>query len=54
MARAIRAGTAPRANGELAFHVLDVLLAILESAEAGAVVEVRSRCERPAPLAAAG
>ena len=50
MARAVRLGEPPRASGELAFHVLDTLLAILEAAEAGAVVEIRSRCERPAPL----
>ncbi len=43
MARAIRAGRAPRASGELAYHVLDVMLAISESAaSAGAPVAVRS------------
>jgi predicted dehydrogenase len=43
MARAIRAGRAPRASGELAYHVLDVLLAIEESAaQGGAPVAVRS------------
>ena len=43
MARAIRAGRAPRASGELAYHVLDVLLAIEESAAGGgAPVTVRS------------
>ena len=40
----------PRASGELAFHVLDTLLAVLESADAGVVTEIGSRCERPAPL----
>ena len=44
MARAIRAGRAPRASGELAYHVLDVLLAIEESAAGGgAPVTVRTR-----------
>jgi predicted dehydrogenase len=51
-ARAIRHGETPRASGALAFHVLDVLLSILEAAEAGTVVDVASRCERPAPLVA--
>ena len=35
MARAIRAGRPPRASGELAYHVLDVLLSIEESAARG-------------------
>jgi predicted dehydrogenase len=51
MAEALGHGAAPRAGGELAFHVLDVLLSILESAEADAAVEVGSSCQRPAPLA---
>jgi predicted dehydrogenase len=42
MARAIRAGRPPRASGELAYHVLDVLLAIEESALSGVPVTVRS------------
>jgi predicted dehydrogenase len=52
-ARAIRLGETPRASGALAFHVLDVLLSIIEAAETGTVVDVASRCERPAPLAPA-
>ena len=39
MAQAIRRGDAARASGALAFHVLDVLLSILEAADAGAAVE---------------
>jgi len=50
MAQAIRRGDAPRASGTLAFHVLDVLLSILEAADAGSVVDVASRCERPTAL----
>jgi predicted dehydrogenase len=42
MARAIRAGRAPRASGELAYHVLDVLLSIEESVLSGAPVTVGS------------
>jgi predicted dehydrogenase len=49
-AQALRLGETPRASGALAFHVLDVLLSILEAAEAGTVVDVTSRCDRPAPL----
>jgi len=50
MARAIRAGRPPRASGDLGYHVLDVLLAIEESAaRAGAPVAVRSSTG-PVPL----
>jgi predicted dehydrogenase len=47
---AIRDGEAPRASGRLAYHALDVMLSILESADSGRHVEVSSRCEPPRPL----
>jgi len=47
---AIRAGTQPRASGELAYHVLDVMLSILDSAKTGRRVKVQSSSRRPAPL----
>ena len=50
MARAIRAGQQPRASGELAYHVLDVLLAIEESAASGHPVEVTSTAGLVPPL----
>ena len=50
MAAAIRSGRAHRANGDLAFHVLDVMQAFLEASETGRHVEIESTCERPAPL----
>ena len=50
MARAIRAGRPPRASGELAYHVLDVLLAIEESAQAGTPVLVASSAGLVPPL----
>ena len=49
-ALAIRNGEQPRASGELAYHALDVLLSILESAVSGRHVEVSSTCRRPALL----
>ncbi len=52
MARAIRAGVPPRASGELAYHVLDVMLAIEESANSGRPVEVASTVPAVPPLAA--
>jgi len=48
MARAIREGRPHRAQGELAFHVLDTMLAVSESIETGAFVDVASRIE-PVP-----
>jgi predicted dehydrogenase len=50
MARAIRAGRPHRADGALAFHVLDTMAAILESAESGSAVPVESRTGRAEPL----
>ena len=42
MARAIRADRPHRADGALAYHVLDVMVAIGEAAESGAFVPVES------------
>jgi predicted dehydrogenase len=50
MARAIRAGVPPRASGQLAYHVLDVMLAIEESAAARRPVPVRSSAPDVPPL----
>jgi len=52
MARAIRAGVPPRASGHLAYHVLDVMLAIEESAGSGRPVEVASTAPPVTPLEA--
>jgi predicted dehydrogenase len=50
MIAGIRSGRPHRASGELAFHVLDVLLAIESATRSDRVERVASRCERPAPL----
>lgn len=50
MAFAIRNGGAHRVNGELAYHVLDVMHAFLESSDKGIHVEVSSYCKRPEAL----
>lgn len=52
MARAIREGRTPRASGELAYHALDVMLAIEESIETGGPVRLRSTAAAVEPLAA--
>ncbi|MGW7538659.1 Gfo/Idh/MocA family protein [Amycolatopsis sp. NPDC054798] len=43
LARAVRAGVPERASGELAYHVLDVMVSVEESMAGGAGVEVGSR-----------
>ncbi len=50
LARALRAGRPHRASGDLAYHVLDVMHAILEASAAGRHLMPESTCERPAPL----
>ncbi|WP_134663466.1 MULTISPECIES: Gfo/Idh/MocA family protein [unclassified Amycolatopsis] len=50
LARAVRAGVGERASGEMAYHVLDVMVAVEESMELGVGVEVGSRVEVAEPL----
>jgi len=50
MAQAIRSGRPHRAGGELAFHVLDIMHAILEASESGKYVTLKSTCAQPKPL----
>ncbi|RYH11567.1 Gfo/Idh/MocA family protein [Tropicimonas sp. IMCC6043] len=54
MAAAIVEGRPHRANGALALHVLEVMEALLASAEQGAAVSILSTCDRPEPLAPGG
>ncbi len=49
-ARAMRSGRPHRASGELAYHVLDIMHAILEASETGRHVRLESTCERPEPF----
>jgi len=50
MAAAIQTGRPHRASGDLAYHVLDVMQAFLDAAEAGRTISIESTCERPKPL----
>ncbi|WP_210481459.1 Gfo/Idh/MocA family protein [Naasia sp. SYSU D00948] len=50
LARAIRSGETERASGALAYHVLDIMSSIAESAEKGRPVPVASTVERPPAL----
>jgi len=47
MAHALRHGNPPRASGELAFHVLDIMESIQESHSSGRHIDIKSRCRRP-------
>lgn len=50
LARAMRGGVPARCAGELGYHVLDVMHAVLDSADRGSKVDVESTVARPAPL----
>ena len=50
MAAGIELGRPHRCSGELAYHVLDVMCSVLDSAENGQFVTIESTCDRPAPL----
>ena len=50
MAAAIQTGRKHRANGELAYHVLDLMHAFGESNDERCFIDVASTCERPSPL----
>lgn len=50
MAHAIRRGRECRASGALAYHVLDVMQSVLESAESGTRLSIESAVDRPEPI----
>ena len=50
MAAALRSGRPHRANGQLAFHVLDIMHAVHDASRSGKHVELASTCARPAPM----
>ncbi len=52
LAYTLRNGRPHRANGELAYHVLDAMHAVLEASSSGQHIELTSTCERPAALPA--
>lgn len=50
LAEALPAGRPHRASAELAAHVLDIMLTLLDAAGQGRALPVTSTCERPAPV----
>lgn len=53
LARALTTGAAPRASGDLALHVLEVMEAMLTAAASCSCVEIEVGCERPPALSEA-
>ncbi len=50
MAYALRSGRQHRANGDMAYHVLDLMHAFHDASREGRHIELQSTCARPAPL----
>ena len=50
MAYALRSGRPHRTNGELAYHILDIMHAFHDASERNSHVQLESACERPAAL----
>lgn len=50
LASALRSGREHRANGELTYHVLDLMHSFHEASEQGRHIDLESTCSRPAPL----
>jgi len=50
MAYALRSGAPHRTNGQLAYHVLDIMCPIHEASEQGRHILLESDCESPAPM----
>lgn len=50
LADALAAGRPHRASGEVARHVLDVMLTLLDSAKEGRTLDIGSTCARPEPV----
>ena len=52
MARAMREGRSHRANGELAYHVLEIMHAAHDASREERHIKLASSCERPSPVGA--
>jgi predicted dehydrogenase len=54
MAAALLEGRPHRANGEVGYHILDLMYAFLDASREGQHIVVRSSCERPAAMPVGG
>lgn len=50
MAYSMRTGRSHRANGELAYHILDIMNSFLDASREGKHYHMESTCDRPKPL----
>jgi predicted dehydrogenase len=50
LAQALMSGRHPRVTGQLAFHILEVILSLQDATSSGTERTVSSTCERPTPL----
>jgi hypothetical protein len=50
MALAIQNDRKHRANGEVSYHVLDLMHAFHDASDTGSYVDIESTCERPAAI----
>jgi predicted dehydrogenase len=50
LAGALATGRAPRASGELALHVLDLMESVIAAGREGRVIELGTTVERPAAV----
>lgn len=50
MVCAIRSGRPHRANGELTYHILELMTAFDKSSQSGQHIQIQSKVERPAPF----
>lgn len=50
MARALREGGAHRANGQMMYHVLDIMHGFHDASQQGRHIELESTCQQPSPL----
>jgi predicted dehydrogenase len=52
LAAGLQSGRPHRANGDMAFHVLDIMHAVHDASAEGRHIDMTSACERPAPVPA--
>jgi predicted dehydrogenase len=50
MAFALQSGRPHRANGEMAYHVLDIMHAFHDASDSGSHIELESSCDKPMPF----
>lgn len=54
LAQAVAEGRAPKFSGDMALHILEVMLSLDRSAADGSFIEMTTTCEKPEPIAIGG